>query len=154
MAINSAGEFTLGPVSQVHTENSRANVCKLCFKVYNKNGFDFYDLCEDCFEKFDKAKMKGRLNKGPECETIEQFQKLHEPKKDPVEIEIEKYFKETQQQALSHSVFTREFILWLINKKSQRKKALKYLNKHCPVNKTFSLRNHEVIELRNILESF
>jgi hypothetical protein len=60
------------------------SVCILCHKDYTWSMYNFYNLCDECFSKFDKLKMNGRLGKGPECETIEQFKKLIEIKKEQV----------------------------------------------------------------------
>ena len=43
-------------------ENPPPRPCRRCQKEWKPKGWNFYDLCEDCFVLFNTQKMRGRFS--------------------------------------------------------------------------------------------
>lgn len=52
--------------------------CKCCGQSWEPLSWNFYDLCESCFEIFDKQKMKHRLTGEPGFEDVYKWLEIYE----------------------------------------------------------------------------
>ncbi len=46
---------------QVSTKAGATQTCTRCGQSYKRGEWDFYSLCDPCFDQFDEQKMQGRF---------------------------------------------------------------------------------------------